>query len=75
MKLPNKKGGNSRRPGGGGLPKWVRVDDLSRVGKALIGFEPGELVRVKGVQFEVEEIHLDSPMLVLVKPRNALKSY
>ncbi len=47
-------------------PKWVNIEKLSSGGKLLVGFEPDEVVRVKGARFMVTRVVLDPPLLTLV---------
>jgi hypothetical protein len=51
------------------LGKWVNVDELTPAGKVLTRFEPGEKVKIKGRNFEVQRIQLDPPEIALMPTR------
>jgi hypothetical protein len=51
---------------GGGRDRWVNVADLAPEALALTNFEPGEIVILKDVEFEVETVVLDPATVILV---------
>jgi hypothetical protein len=48
-----------------GTQKFVNVDDLTSGEKTLINFEPGEIIRIRGHNFQIKSIVLSPGELVL----------
>lgn len=49
-----------------GVEKWSNITYLTPGGTQLINFEPGEVVKIKSVEFRIQTIQLEPPILLLV---------